>query len=144
MVEGRKVIASTSPFLAARRYAGALLAACALGSLAFAGPLDILPPGTWYAFPTSHMEVVNPNSSGSVYSVMMAWSGGIYDSDRDQFIIWGGGHTDYAGNEVYAFGPVTGLLPQWRRLTDPSAPAADNTPYAPDGRPVSRHTYNLL
>jgi len=129
---------------AASALAASLAASLALLPQAFAGPLDTLTPGKWYAFPNSHMESVNPNASGSVYSVMMAWSGGAYDSDRDQLIIWGGGHTDYAGNEVYAFGPVTGSNPQWRLLTQPSDPPADNTPYGSDGRPVSRHTYNLL
>jgi hypothetical protein len=113
---------------------------------AFAGPLDTLAVGKWYAFPNSQMKSVAPSPapSGSVDAVMNAWSGGVYDTDRDQLVVWGGGHTDYAGNEVYAFGPLSAASPSWQRLTNPSAPAAENTAHGSDGRPVSRHTYNLL
>ncbi len=75
---------------------------------------------------------------------MLAWGSGIFDDDRDRLVVWGGGHNDYSGNELYAFGPVNGASPQWTRLTNPSNPPANNTPHAADGRPVSRHTYNLL
>src|SRR5581483_9270914 len=124
-----------------------VLAPLALGAAvnATAGPLDTLAVGHWYQFPSSQMQTVAPNPapSGSVAAVMNAWSGGVYDTDRDQLVVWGGGHTDYAGNEVYAFGPLGGT-PTWRRLTNPSNPPADSTPRGSDGRPVSRHTYNLL
>ena len=122
------------------------LAVLLISAHAFAGPLDTLPVGHWYAFPNSQMSSVAPSPapSGSVAAVMNAWSGGVYDTDRDQLVIWGGGHTDYAGNEVYAFGPLTADSPTWHRLTNPSTPPADNTPRGSDGRPVSRHTYNLL
>jgi hypothetical protein len=75
---------------------------------------------------------------------MFAWNGGIYDTDRDRLVIWGGGGNDYAGNEVYAFGPLTSNTPRWERLTDPSSPPANNVLRASDGRPVARHTYSLL
>jgi hypothetical protein len=121
-----------------------VLALCAAAE-ATAGPLDTLAAGHWYQFPNSQMQTVAPSPApaGSIAAVMNAWSGGVYDTDRDQLVIWGGGHTDYAGNEVYAFGPLTGT-PSWHRLTNPSNPPADNTPRGSDGRPVSRHTYNLL
>jgi len=111
-----------------------------------AGALDSVQPGTWYQFPNSRMDSVapNPRPDGSLTAVMEAWGGGVYDSDRDQLVVWGGGHTDYAGNEVYAFGPLNGTSASWKRLTNPSNPPANNTEYASDGRPVSRHTYNLL
>jgi hypothetical protein len=126
---------------------GALLLLGATTPLApRAGPLDALPAGRWYEFPDSRMDVARPpgTDAGSVAAVMLAWGSGIFDTDRDRLVVWGGGHNDYAGNEVYAFGPVNGPAPHWTRLTDPSNPPAVNTPHAPDGRPVSRHTYNLL
>jgi hypothetical protein len=59
-------------------------------------------------------------------------------------LVWGGGHGDYAGNEVYAFD--TEAL-KWERLTDPSlgdkASLTDRDPLA-DGNPASRHTYDGL
>jgi hypothetical protein len=83
--------------------------------------------------------------------VVNAWSGGVYDPVLDQLLIWGGGHTDYAGNEVYAFdmGSLT-----WQRLTDPytlidAVGAVESSGEYPDAQgnplpqqPRSRHTYN--
>ena len=122
------------------------LALLATSSLTHAADLQTLPAGRWYRFPDSKLEAVAPKEevSGTIKSVMAAWSGGVYDTDRDQLVVWGGGHKDYAGNEVYAFGPLSSPAPKWRRLTEPSLPAADNTARGKDGRPVSRHTYNLL
>jgi hypothetical protein len=74
---------------------------------------------------------------------MSAWSGGGFDTQRDRFMIWGGGHTHYAGNELYAF-DVNTL--RWVRLTDPSTNVGGtySSGYYPDGKPRSRHTYNFL
>jgi len=123
-----------------------VLPAIGTSPAAHAGPLDPLPPGRWYQFPNSRMDVVRPpgTEASTVAPIMLAWGGGIFDSDRERLVVWGGGHNDYSGNEPYAFGPVNSANPQWTRLTDPSNPPAVNTPHAPDGRPVSRHTYNLL
>lgn len=125
---------------------GFLVAAALLSAAAAAGPLDSVAAGTWYQFSSSRLDAVGPTNlpDGYLNAVIIAWSGGAYDSDRDQLIVWGGGHTDYAGNEVYSFGPLNGATPAWKRLTNPSSPAANNTNYASDGRPVARHTYNLL
>jgi hypothetical protein len=77
-------------------------------------------------------------------NVTAAWSGGAYDYIRKRMLVWGGGHGDYAGNEVYAFD--TEAL-KWERLTDPSlgdkASLTDRDPLA-DGNPASRHTYDGL
>ena len=56
-------------------------------------------------------------------------------------LVWGGGHSDYAGNEVYAF-DLTTLA--WQRLTDPSVADRARTPLYPDGQPRARHTYNYI
>jgi hypothetical protein len=60
---------------------------------------------------------------------MTAWSGGTYDTKRDRLIVWGGGHADYAGNEVYVF-DINSL--KWQRLTNPS------------GWPPSVHSYDQI
>src|SRR6516225_3263064 len=90
-----------------------------------AGPIQDLAPGTWYEFPNSHLSSVvpSPAPAGDPANIMNAWSGGVYDTDREQLIIWGGGHSDYSGNEVYSFGPLTSATPTWQRLTDPSEPS---------------------
>lgn len=110
-----------------------------------AGPVDDLEPGHWYQVPNSKMEVVFPNPVPEGWTgpqaVMDAWSGGAYDSTRDQLLVWGGGHCDYAGNELYAF-DIESL--SWRRLTEPSTTIVEGVSRYPDGRPSSRHTYDML
>ncbi len=72
---------------------------------------------------------------------MDAWSGGTFDSTRNRLIVWGGGHKDYAGNEVYGF-DMNSLT--WYRLTNPSIPNINNSGVYADGTPASRHTYAAL
>jgi hypothetical protein len=78
--------------------------------------------------------------------VTIAWSGAAFDVDGNRLLINGGGHADWAGNEVYELDLDTQAM---RRLNNPSYPLRDgcaagtNSTYA-DGRPVSRHTYNHL
>jgi hypothetical protein len=116
-----------------------------------------LKPGHWYRFPNSQMKPVTPpndsNYDWRFYSrnVMDAWSGGAYDTDKNRLIVWGGGHGDYAGNEVYAFDLETG---KWKRLTSPSPlkpgcntesrEGCSEGETMSDGQPVSRHTYDSL
>jgi hypothetical protein len=83
-------------------------------------------------------------------AVVSAWNGGAYAyglGDYGSLLIWGGGHADYYGNEVYAFdlGTLT-----WSRLTDPyEAPQFGEIDAYPDGRfpdgtPVVPHTGDML
>jgi hypothetical protein len=84
---------------------------------------------------------------------MLAYSGavlntvGIYRSGSfvagTFLIVWGGGHGDYAGNEVYALGPLTSGTPTWSRITDPTIPGISNVARS-GGYPVSRHTYDCI
>ena len=111
----------------------------------FAGPLENLRPGEWYRAPNSHLETVFPNpwpeGNTGPESVMNAWSSGAYDSKRDRLIVWGGGHWDYSGNEVYVFDINTMA---WQRLNNPSYNVSGTGPYYPDGKPRSRHTYDYI
>lgn len=122
----------------------ASLALAAWSAVAASGPLDTLQPGQWFEAPNSLMETVDPcpsNScvySGSQKNVVNAWNSAALDTIRDRLIVWGGGHVDYGGNEVYAFD--IGTL-SWSRLTNPSTNIADNVDPYPDGRPNPRHTY---
>ena len=72
--------------------------------------------------------------------LLAAWSSGAYDPMHHQMLLFGGGHMDYGGNEVYAFDVKTF---GWSRLTEPSKGPYDKDPLD-DGRPVSRHTYDGL
>ncbi len=81
-------------------------------------------------------------------SVLSAWNGAAYDSDAQRLYFWGGGHTDYGGNEVYELDLETLKI---GRLTNPSAltmqpPPGMNAPancrLPGDGTPLSSHDYD--
>src|SRR6267142_2973792 len=86
-------------------------------------------------------------------SVWRKWNGGAIDDGNERLLIWGGGHSDYSGNELYAlnYGQAT---PALIRLTNPTIPVSSSgSGFIPDGatcpqgsvsptcRPNSRHTY---
>lgn len=106
-------------------------------------------PDTWVTVPDSKMRSVAPTNGqfagtwgvGGPGMVIAAWGGGALDTQRSRLILWGGGHADYYGNEVYAFDIPT---LKWSRLTDPFvSPVMDQETNA-DGTPNSRHTYSGL
>jgi hypothetical protein len=120
-------------------------------------------PGEFRAVSKNTMQSVAPNCSveprpffcavqGPV-AVMNSWSGGAFDTTRNMLLITGGGHNDYAGNEVYTFDLKT---LSWARATEPSPIAPTGTLGAdgkPDGSfkvtdgtqaPISFHSYDGL
>jgi hypothetical protein len=108
--------------------------------------VDDVPSGHWVELQGTAMADVFPPAKtvpGNPNSIIDAWSGGVYDRDRNRMVVWGGGHADYSGNEVYAF-DLEALA--WTRLTDPSLDVGGDEPsgYYPDGLPRSRHTYDYL
>jgi len=116
---------------------------------ALAGPIEDLQPGHWYMVPNSRLDTMLPNPippgwSGPV-SIMGAWSGGAYDTKRDRLIVWGGGHNDYGGNEIYVF-DISAF--KWLRTWGPSSnipdPGGSCSETYSDGNPVSKHTYDGL
>jgi hypothetical protein len=121
-------------------------------------PLDDLPPGHWMEVPDSRLDALDPEDDPDanpnwpaaapwhgvegLRGIMDDWSSGAYDTERDQLLIWGGGHSGYAGNEVYAFDVAT---MRWLRLTDPAVDVTvTGTTLYPDGTPRARETYNYL
>lgn len=85
----------------------------------------------------------NPPQQGYAPYVIDAWSGGTVDTNRSRLLVWGGGHSDYWGNEMYALDLPTLTI---KRIVEPSAQTsqASCTPALPDGTPVARHTYDGL
>src|SRR5271157_1366344 len=92
---------------------------------------------------------------------IVPWSGGAADDNDQRLIVWGGGHSDYAGNEVSALN-LKGT-PSWQAFTTPTIPipyindgnaweglqpyfvrAVNGGKYQPGASPSSRHTYNGL
>jgi hypothetical protein len=110
---------------------------------ATAAELPELQPGVWVEVPGSHLRDVAPAVSpgGNIAKIIDAWSGGALDTRREWLLVWGGGHSDYGGNELYAFDLKTLA---WTRLTNPSVPDRAKTATYPDGQPRARHTYNYV
>src|SRR5437879_4054984 len=118
--------------------------------------LDSLAPGQWFSAPNSKVQAVMyqfPSGTFFGNTTNMRFfveSGGSYDSTRNRMIVWGGGHQDYAGNEIYTFD--IGTL-SWSSVNNPSAfldsnGTIENSGYYPDGsgnpdhqQPRSRHSY---
>lgn len=104
----------------------------------------------WNELPNTQIRTVCPSNGfgGSGYpfasscqSVTLAWSSGAFDTNRNRLYVFGGGHTDYYGNEVYAIDLNDGTT---KRLTNPSIPVATSCVESlsnPTG-PNSRHTYD--
>jgi hypothetical protein len=124
------------------------LLAAATAAVAQTTP-DTMPADSWLAAPNSHLRTVAPTNGqyagtwGVVgpASLFVAWSGGALDTQRNRLVLFGGGHGDYYGNEVYAFdiGTLT-----WSRLNDPTLNPTLNADVNWDGTPNSRHSYNGL
>ncbi len=125
----------------------AIALAVAVPSLAQAQSIPAMPG--WHQLANTQIRPVCPNvpvleGSLGCRAVTEAWNGGVFDSTRNRLIIWGGGHQDYLGNEVYALG-LNDL--SMRRLNNPSLNppgSCEHSGSMPDGTPVSRHTYNHL
>jgi hypothetical protein len=73
------------------------------------------------------------------------WTTALTDTKRNRLYIWGGGHNDYYGNEIYIFDVTSGTTSR----TDPYVPTAADTgstcrlELAPDV-PNARHTYGAF
>lgn len=61
----------------------------------------------------------NINGASGPLGIFVAWSGGVLDTVGERLIVLGGGHSDYFGNEVYAF-DFASL--KWQRLNTPADP----------------------
>lgn len=133
------------------------------------GPLD---EATWTELPNSSMDTVFipgvddafPGNENAFEKIQVAWSGGVCVGE--ELYVLGGGHGNGPHNGIFAVNVMSG---QWRRVTEPSpvwtretCPLDEVTGLniceppigepcklgrcnvGPDGRPVARHTYDLL
>ncbi len=106
-------------------------------------------PNSWLAVPDTKLRRAAPDPSqypkiqlvSGVRSVISSWSGGVYDPSRDRLVVWGGGTSSYAGNEIYAF-DLHEMA--WVRVTDPTQDPAVGKHVNNDGTPAGRSTYNGL
>jgi len=83
--------------------------------------------------------------------VIRAWNGGVADTNANRLILWGGGHVNYYGNEIYSLNltanPIT-----LTRLKDPTVPTnyannnncVESIPPGTGTAPNSREDYGGL
>ena len=96
--------------------------------------------------PVLQRAMVNGTAFGEPRKIITAWGAMTWDGNRKQLVIWGGGHADYAGNEVYRWSAST---LEWERASLPSAlrQASNAMFFAIDGAmaaPISSHPYDNL
>lgn len=80
-------------------------------------------------------------------AIIESWCGMWYDTKRHRCMIHGGGHGDYAGNEIYAIhlNTETPFAELWTEPSpDVSKPEGEEEGTYPDGLPGSTHTYDKL
>ncbi|GAA4404824.1 hypothetical protein [Quisquiliibacterium transsilvanicum] len=103
----------------------------------------------WRAVPGSRLEETEAwtgykGAAGNMGKAgILSYSGGVIRTKTSELFIAGGGHLDYAGNEIFSIG-LASDSPVWTRRIDPSTSTPWDTSYYPDGRPASRHTYRNL
>src|SRR5436190_2252829 len=78
-----------------------------------------LAAGQWLELPNTKISSVLPNPLPKGYApyLVEAWNGGTVDTNRSRLLVWGGGHSDYWGNEMYAVDLATLSI---KRIVDPS------------------------
>lgn len=118
------------------------------------GLLAAMPDGSWQQVSLNRFSDVwtppdlrplDVNNLDVVPSkIVAAWSGFAWDSNRSDLILYGGGHANYPGNDVYRWHGSTRL---WERASLPSEIAKDASGNfvaidGPDAAPVAAHTYD--
>ena len=112
-----------------------------------------MPEGSWQRVNTNlYSEVWTPSALRPLYrgtivapsKIISAWGSFAWDSNRGDLIIYGGGHANYSGNDVYRWRSRT---LKWERAALPSETVfiGSNTWTAIDGAdaaPTSAHTYD--
>ncbi len=108
---------------------------------------------TWITLPNSDLSTSGVMETGGS-DVINAWGGGVVVTGGlyigstfttgTFLVLFGGGHTNYSGNEVYAYGPFENDSPIWYKLRAATSPAPTNVNEDASGNPVSRHTYQTL
>jgi hypothetical protein len=110
-----------------------------------------IPVFQWVELPSlsASSELPNPRAPGivGVAAVTDAWGGGALRQNGSYYILHGGGHGDYAGNEIYAL-QLSLDDPQWTRIWGPT-PNSEIVPdqyYYNDSppSPASIHSYYSL
>ena len=97
----------------------------------------------WHPLPNTKLASVCPkddslHGTSGCAAVIRAWGGAAADTKRNRLLVWGGGHNDYYGNEVYALDLV---LQKMMVIVPPTSQPQACVETQRDGKPSSRHTY---
>lgn len=109
-----------------------------------------MPEGEWRrvnlnAFSDAWPPVdLRPDHYGNPAAIIRAWSSFAWDSNRGNLILYGGGHANYSGNDVYFW---RGATRRWERASLPSEIRQDRLGHwhavdGPFNAPASAHTYD--
>ncbi|WP_418647175.1 DNRLRE domain-containing protein [Thauera butanivorans] len=155
----RRTMATAIQHIAATAFlTGATFGAMAQGAPYAEGPLleiiKEMPEGSWAkvnenAFsdvwtPAALRPLYGSSSNPTPSKILGSWSSFAWDSKRGDLILYGGGHANYSGNDVYRW---RSRDLQWSRAALPSETffVGSNTWNAIDGAdaaPTSAHTYD--
>ncbi len=111
------------------------------------GLVDSVTPGSWVQANVNSFSASFAVGSSAVPSsglsnpgrVVVAWSSFAWDSTRGNLLLFGGGHYNYLGNEMYVFSGSTGL---WSRGSLPSGVYSPDYMVTDNSAPQSAHTYD--
>lgn len=117
--------------------------------------LAAMPEGSWVqaslnrysdVWTPEELRPLDVNGMGATVpsKIIVAWSGFAWDSNRGDLILYGGGHANYPGNDVYRWRGSTRL---WERAALPSEITRDASGNfiaidGPDAAPAAAHTYD--
>jgi hypothetical protein len=110
------------------------------------------PLTTYYAIPntafTNHTQSPQlpfPYVRGGPGMIIDAWGAIAHSASKKKLFAFGGGHTDYAGNDAYEFN-YGADSPSWTLIKSytPAAQIVQDARRYNDGNPVSTHTYYNL
>lgn len=115
--------------------------------------LQTVPEGSWVSaslnrfsdvWTPADLRPLNLQSNPTPEKIIIAWSSFAWDSKRGDLILYGGGHANYSGNDVYRW---HGTSRTWERASLPSqitlTPNGFHTAIdGVDAAPSSAHTYD--
>ena len=89
---------------------------------------------------TASTVMAGYSSPGGSKVYITAYSGGAHRASDTTFFLAGGGHNDYAGNEI-PYIRLSDDAPSWALGRNPTATVGNGLQVLSDGRMSSRHTY---
>lgn len=118
-----------------------LLAAITMLVIAAVSMAQIPPSLGWYQIPNTKISsVYDPTYSNmDQTNIVRAWNSGVFDTLRNRLIVWGGGHGDYWGNEIYSLNLNSLTM---TRLNNTTVGGCSQDSCDGNVTPNSRHTYD--